>query len=113
MSIQTNCWKESPPNSWPLEELSIIQLEKCMDLNEKVDDTALLSDKVIAVGLDSWPREYDSRYHWHRYKKRVNMGPVRNRRLLLEHISREDVSVMRDALEFVRGHNPNIKMAVL
>lgn len=82
--MRTNTWKEGRGDTqWRLEKFSNICLEREFDLNEKVDDIALLSDKASAVGLESWPREFDSRYHRLRYGKHVDSGPVKNRRLLL------------------------------
>ncbi|AJG39154.1 RNA-dependent RNA polymerase [Wenzhou Crab Virus 1] len=112
-SIASGAWAEPRNNKWSLLEFKNIELQKILDLNLKVDETDLLSDKAIAVGLDSWPREYDRRYHRLLYGYSANPGPIKNRRLLIEHIKREEVSVFYDATSFLKGDDKTSKMAVM
>lgn len=63
--------------------------------------------------MESWPREFALRYHNLRYKHKVTPGPIKNRGLLLEHISRESVNVLKDTVSFLRGSDPSSQMAVL
>lgn len=79
----------------------------------KVDKTYLLSDKAIAVRLESWPRECNRIYHRLLYGWVVNPRLVQNRRLLLEHISRPHVSLLKDAHSFIKQKDPQSMMAVM
>lgn len=111
LSIDTGTWQEDPKNKWNLEEFPKIELLKAFDLDKITDETSILADKAVSVGLDSWPRKYDTRNHRLRYGKGCKLGPVRNRRLLLEHISRK-VNVFEDALSFMKGDDYNTRIAV-
>lgn len=112
LSIETGTWQETTRHKWDLDEFAKIEIQECFELDTIVDETSILADKAISVGLSSWPREYDTRYHKLHYGSGCKPGPIRNRRLLIEHISRDEVNVFQDAMSFLKGDDWTTMMAV-
>lgn len=89
-SIESNSWGERGGN-WHPDDFKNITFEKFLDLDWFPDSSELLSDKAICVGIDSWPREYDIRYHTIKYGRRCNPGKKVPKRAIIKHLTEESV----------------------
>ncbi|APG78639.1 RNA-dependent RNA polymerase [Beihai rhabdo-like virus 6] len=112
-SIDTGTWQESRDDPWYPAIFERIVPEKALEMNPQVDETGPLSDKAVACGLGSWPREFDFRYHPVLYGRRCNPGPMKERRLLVRHIKTSEVVVLEEAVKFMSESHSDSKMAVM
>lgn len=73
-SIDSNSWPYDKETLEP-EEFKYIEILECLEFIWFLDCEALLVDKALAVGLNSWPIEYDLRYHKIKCQKLPNRTP--------------------------------------
>lgn len=111
-SLNNNTWSETH-GEWHPEVFQNIKIEHCINMNLFPDSTELLKDKAICVGIKSWPREYDIRYHRLKYGRGCNPGPVEPKRGIIKHLLSEEVDTLAELKKFINIVRKGTNMIIM
>lgn len=110
--IEENKWGELA-GEWHPDIFRNIQLDECLEFDWHIDTTDLLTDKSIACPLNSWPQEYDTRYHSLRYRRPARRGPKAQKRLILKHLTTISVDTRASIRRVVIREDPTNMISVM
>lgn len=100
-AIRDGTWPELARQPWPSAMFEHVVIQECLSFDWQIDITSALSDKAIAGPLLTWPLEFDRRMHRIYYGRGVKTGKASEKRLLVEFIKREEVSVAQEVLGYL------------